>query len=327
MILPEIRIQPLKFPDAALANRPGTCQHGIMAPKLDILCIGSVLWDIIGRSHLSLRLGSDVPGRITRLPGGVAMNIAMTLARLGLTPAILTAIGRDAQGADLVAACTRMGLMTDYAYLSDDLPTDRYMAIEGANGLIAAIADAHSLEAAGDKILRPLMDGRLGSADAPWSGMIALDGNLTESLLTDIAHHPAFAKADLRLAPASPGKAERLAPLLKHPHATLYVNLEEARLLTQTDAKTAPEAAAALLARGAQRVLVTDGGRPCADGRQGATVLTEEPPRVLVARVTGAGDTFMAAHIVAERSGATRQQALHAALTAAAAYVSGEVGT
>ena len=50
----------------------------------DILCIGSVLWDIIGRSHASMRLGSDVPGRITRLPGGVAMNIAMTLARFGL---------------------------------------------------------------------------------------------------------------------------------------------------------------------------------------------------------------------------------------------------
>ncbi len=298
-----------------------------MTTTPDILCIGSVLWDIIGRSHLSLRLGSDVPGRITRLPGGVAMNIAMTLARFGLSAAILTAIGRDAEGDELIAACSRMGLITDHAYRSDDLPTDRYMAIEGANGLIAAIADAHSLEAAGDKILRPLLDGRLGSAERPWSGMIALDGNLTESLLADIAHHNAFAKADLRLAPASPGKAERLAPLLKHPNATLYVNLEEARLLTQVDAKSAPEAALALLNRGAERVLVTDGGRTCADGRQGEAVLTEDPPRVMVARVTGAGDTFMAAHIVAERGGANRQQALNAALSTAAAYVSGEVGT
>ncbi len=42
----------------------------------DILCIGSVLWDIIGRAGAVMRLGSDVPGRITRIPGGVAMNIA-----------------------------------------------------------------------------------------------------------------------------------------------------------------------------------------------------------------------------------------------------------
>ena len=66
-----------------------------------------------------------------------------------------------------------------------------------ALGLIAAIADAHSLEAAGDKILRPLADGSLGSADAPWSGLIALDGNLTTQLLADIAASPLFAAADL----------------------------------------------------------------------------------------------------------------------------------
>lgn len=274
-----------------------------------------------------MRLGSDVPGRITRLPGGVAMNIAMTLARFGLRPAILTAIGRDAEGDELIAACQRLGLVTDHAYRSDDLPTDRYMAIEGANGLIAAIADAHSLEAAGDKILRPLSDGRLGSADAPWSGPIALDGNLTAQLLAEIAASPLFAAADLRVAPASPGKAERLAPLLTHPRATLYVNLEEANLLARAQATSAPEAAEALLARGAGRVLVTDGGRRAAEATRGAGVITGQPPQVLVARVTGAGDTFMAAHIVAERGGASREAALQAALTAAATYVSGDIGS
>lgn len=293
----------------------------------DILCIGSVLWDIIGRSPASMRAGSDVPGRITRLPGGVAMNIAMTLGRFGLRPALLTAIGRDAEGEELAAACARMGLIADYIYRSDDLPTDRYMAIEGANGLIAAIADAHSLEAAGDKILRPLGDGQLGSASAPYSGMIALDGNLTEALLADIARSSLFAAADLRVAPASPGKAERLLPLLTHPRATLYVNLEEAGLLAKTRFASAGDAAAALLERGAARVLVTDGGRLCAEGTKGAGVITDTPPAVMVTRVTGAGDTFMAAHIVAERRGATRTAALAAALQAAADYVSGEIGS
>ncbi len=295
--------------------------------KPDILCIGSVLWDIIGRSSAALRLGADVPGRITRLPGGVAMNIAMTLARFGLRPAILTAIGRDAEGDELLTACARMGLLTDHAYRSDDLPTDRYMAIEGANGLIAAIADAHSLEAAGERILRPLADGTLGSADAPWPGLIALDGNLTEGLLAQIAASPLFAAADLRVAPASPGKAERLLPLLRHPRSTLYVNLEEANLLTKGHAATAPEAAEALLAQGAGRVLVTDGGRPCAEGTAGLGVIRDCPPPVTVARVTGAGDTLMAAHVVAERNGADRATALARALGAAATYVSGEIGS
>ena len=289
----------------------------------NVLCIGSVLWDVIGRSASVMRQGSDVPGRITQIPGGVALNIAMTLVRFGMKPALLSAVGRDVLGDVLIAECEGMGLDCTWLYRSEDLPTDRYMAIEGANGLIAAIADAHSLEAADDKILRPLKDGRLGSAEAPYAGLIALDGNLTETLLSKISRDPAFAAADLRVAPASPGKAERLQPFVTRPGAVLYVNREEAGILCQSDFADAPGAAAALVARGAKRAVVTDGGNACADASAEGLV-SERPPEVLVTRVTGAGDTFMAAHIAAERDGADREAALSRALTAAARYVSGE---
>jgi sugar/nucleoside kinase (ribokinase family) len=251
------------------------------------------------------------------------MNIAMTLRRFGLRPALLTVIGHDPEGETLAQEADRLGLVIDFVYRSQDLPTDRYMAIEGGSGLIAAIADAHSLEAAGDKILTPLEDGRLGSAADPWPGFVALDGNLTLDLLARIAGSALFRRADLRVAPASPGKAERLLPLIDHPGVTIYVNLEEAGLLCQREFASSAEAAEGLLARGARRVLVTDGGRSatCADA---SGVLTAVPPEVLVTRVTGAGDTFMAAHIVAEREGAGGEEALDRALRAAALYVSGD---
>lgn len=293
----------------------------------DILCIGSVLWDVIGRSPAHMKAGADVPGRITRLPGGVAMNIAMTLARFGLRPALLSCIGRDAQGNALVAEAERLGLLTDFLHRSNDLPTDVYMAIEGANGLIAAIADAHSLEQAGDRILAALGDGRLGDHAAPYAGPVALDGNLTPALLSEIAASPLFARADLRVAPASPGKAERLLPLLGHPGATFYVNLEEAGILCQTAFDSADTAAEALVLRGARRVLVTDGGHRAADAVAGAGTVSATPPEVLVSRVTGAGDTFMAAHIASELKGLERETALDAALRAAARYVSGDLPT
>ncbi len=307
---------------ASLAGFDSSCHNQTMK-KPDILCIGSVLWDVIGRSSSHMRVGSDVPGRITRLPGGVAMNIAMTLRRFDMTPAILTAIGSDPEGQELMAACQRMGIVTEFAYRSKDLPTDRYMAVEGANGLISAIADAHSLEAAGEKILAPLMDGTLGDKVAPYAGIIALDGNLTLALLSDIAVSPYFRNADLRVAPASPGKAERLLPLLAHTGTTLYVNLEEAGLLCHRAFSSSAEGAQGLLDRGAQRALVTDGGNSASDGNADG-VLTAKPPEVLVTRVTGAGDTFMAAHIAAETSGAEPEAALSAALQAAANYVSGD---
>ncbi|WP_195821995.1 PfkB family carbohydrate kinase [Roseobacter sp. MH60115] len=294
-----------------------------MTATPDILCIGSVLWDVIGRSASAMRQGSDVPGRITRLPGGVAMNIAMTLVRFGLTPALLTAIGRDAEGDELMAACAARGMITETIYRSDDLPTDIYMAVEGANGLIAAIADAHSLEAAGSKILAALTDGRLATSEAPFEGLVALDGNLKLDLLSDIARSPVLAKADLRVAPASPGKAERLAPFVQGGRGTLYVNLEEAGLLCQRKFSDSRNAAEGLLTRGAARVLVTDGGSDATEGRPDG-LLTQTPPQVLVTRVTGAGDTFMAAHIAADADGATAEDALRRALHAAATYVSGE---
>lgn len=294
-----------------------------MTKSPDILCIGSVLWDVIGRSASNMRVGSDVPGRITRLPGGVAMNIAMTLRRFGMTPALLSTIGTDAEGHELLAACRRMGMITDHVYLSADLPTDRYMAVEGGNGLIAAIADAHSLEAAGDKILASLRDGTLGDETTPYGGLIALDGNLTVALLTEISQSVLFSKADLRIAPASPGKAERLLPLLDHAGATIYVNLEEAGLLCHRPFDTSIDAAKALIAKGARRVLVTDGGNLTSDGNSDG-IVSSMPREVLVTRVTGAGDTFMAAHIVAESAGADRETALKDALRAAADYVSGD---
>ncbi|WP_299042091.1 PfkB family carbohydrate kinase [uncultured Tateyamaria sp.] len=297
-----------------------------MTKTPDILCIGSVLWDVIGRAPLAMRQGSDVPGRITRLPGGVAMNIAMTLARFGLTPALLSAIGRDAEGDELIAACTARGMITDTVYRSEDLPTDQYMAVEGANGLIAAIADAHSLESAGAKILRPLTDGTIATTAAPYAGLAALDGNLTLDLLNEIATSPVLAQADLRVAPASPGKAERLGPFLTHGRGTLYVNLEEAGLLCQRGFDTSIAAAEGLLDRGAARVLVTDGGNTATEGTSQG-LISATPPQVLVTRITGAGDTFMAAHIAAELRGADRNGALHAALEAAAIYVSGKTPT
>lgn len=290
----------------------------------EVICIGSVLWDVIGRSASHMDVGSDVPGRIVRCPGGVAMNIAVTLARCGIRPLLLTALGNDDEGLELMAAAESRGMETAYVYMSEDLPTDVYMAIEAANGLIAAIADAHSLEAAGAKVLRPLRDGRLGSERAPYDGLIALDGNLTEPLLAEIARDPAFAAADLRLAPASTGKAERLQPLLGHPRATFYVNREEAGLIARRTFLSAADAARGLLERGAARVIVTDGGAAAAEGSEKAGVREVAPPAVMVTRVTGAGDTFMAAHIAAEVRGEAPEQAFASAQEAAADFVSGE---
>ncbi len=84
-----------------------------MQKRPEILCIGSVLWDVIGRSTRAMQAGSDVPGRITRLPGGVAMNIAMTLRRFNLSPALLSVVGQDQEGLELIRAAELLDLNTN----------------------------------------------------------------------------------------------------------------------------------------------------------------------------------------------------------------------
>lgn len=291
-----------------------------MMQRPDILCVGSVLWDIIGTAPVRMKAGYDLPGQIIRTPGGVAMNIARTLARFGLRPALLSVVGTDDEGDALVARAEADGLIAAHL-LRKPGATDRYMAVEGANGLIAAIADAASLEAAGADILTPLADGRLGSADQPWCGPVAVDGNLTEEVLALVATSPLFAQADLRVAPASPGKARRLVRMLPHRRVVMYLNLIEANLILQAHHESTQPAAEAMLALGAGRVLVTDGANPAteasADGAR-----TVSPPPVTVRRVTGAGDTFMAAHIAAELQGALPGAALDQAVAAAAEHIS-----
>lgn len=295
----------------------------------DILCIGGAVWDTIGWAPGRLRIGSDVPGRIVRRPGGVALNIAFKASRLGLTPALLTVVGRDSEGDLLLEEAERAGVFVDHAFRSGDLPTDRCIVVEASNGMIATIADTRSLEAAGAEILRPARNGALGSHGQPWTGLVALDGNLAEGLLEEISRDPLFAAADLRVAPASPGKAVRISPFVRAGAATLYVNLEEAELICGTRFATSREAAEGMLDRGARRILVTDGGRDATDGSAAGGFMTMRPPELpasAVEQVTGAGDAFMAAHVAAEARGASGRDAMSRAFAAAADHMRGNGG-
>ena len=288
--------------------------------KPKILCIGSVLWDIIGHTSKDMKKGYDVPGRIRMIPGGVALNIAMTLARYDVQPALLSCVGDDPAGKSLIEVLKAMGLDIEHMMISPDLMTDRYMAVEDNTGLVAAIADAHSLEKVGNAILDPLRNGALGDTNEPFKGIIALDGNLTSDLLSEINIDPCFAACDLRLAPASPGKAHRLKDIMTHPNATLYVNREEAGLILRAKFETSQIAAKELINAGCARVLVTDGAQEVCLATSSSQI-SKLPRQVPVKKITGAGDTFMAAHIAAEFHGKSPEMAMEFAVDTTAKYI------
>lgn len=286
----------------------------------DILCIGAAHWDIIGHSPAQIGPGDDVPGHIEQTPGGVAFNIAGTLARLGLRPALIAAIGQDMAGTALVTAIKAAAIDARGLVMREGWRTDSYLAIEGANGLVAAIAGSAALEALDISCLAPLHDGRLATRDAPWRGPVVLDSGLSGALLQALALAPELHGADLRLTAASPAKAARLKPFLGRTRCSFYLNLAEAGQLCDTTFTDSASAARALLRQGAARVLVTHGPHSVTDADATAE-LTLPPPAITARRATGAGDCFMGAHIAQEITGAPRHAALQFALQAAADHV------
>jgi len=290
-----------------------------------IICIGSVLWDVIGRTQTHSGLGGDVAGFIKEQAGGVAFNIAKLFSRKGCDTIMLSHIGKDPAGCALLEVMAGLGIDGKFAYRSANLPTDRYMAIEDATGLIAALADANSLEAAGEAILRPLSDGRLGSPIAPFKGTMVVDGNLTETLLARIAQDPLLQQGDLRICSASPGKATRLRCFLGGARVTIYCNKHEAEFICASEFATAADAALALTAAGAWRAIVTDGVKPAADVQRGQPLIVARPAKVQIKQITGAGDVFMAQHILAELDGAPPEEALKSAIGEAQNFVAGKI--
>lgn len=264
-----------------------------------VLCIGSALWDIIASASCDMQPGNDVAGIIRRRPGGVALNIALALVQRGHPAALLTSIGNDAQGDELIAKLELAGVDCQYVTRVDD-PTDNYLAIETTSGVVfGAIADCASLEKAGDLILAPVRDGRLGTAQNPWKGSVVIDGNLPVSTLESIARNHDFDAAHLSFVPASPGKAERMRAALKAQSATLFVNKGEAEILCNHPLANARDASEALCHLGAHRAIVTDGPDESALCDENG-VISVMPPQVKAKTTTGAGDVFLAAFVGAE---------------------------
>ena len=289
-----------------------------------ILCAGSVLWDVIGYTENVAGLGGDQGGNIIRRAGGVAFNIAQKLAELGERPKILTVLGRDQDGGALCDICSDLGFDTRFVHISEYLPTDQYIAIEDKNGLVAAISDAHSLEREGHQILRILLDPKNKLLHSPQEILLIIDGNFTQAQLAEMAQNEALKEVTFYIVPASPDKANRLRCFYNRPKTVLFCNLSEAEALLNSSLTNAQHAVEAPFDCGFDRVVVTNGEKMACDGAKNIDVLYQTPAPLRLKRVTGAGDVFMASYIHHELNGATRQNVLTAAMMAAGNYVSGQ---
>lgn len=287
--------------------------------KPDILCVGSVLWDVIGRSDGVMSTGDDVKGQISRQPGGVALNLAVRLRKYKILSEVLSVVGNDSEGGDLLEFLKSERIICQNIFKSKVSKTDVYMAIESGNEVISAIADTQLLETEASKILESLLAGPYEK----WNTPIVLDSNLPYSVLSSIRHSQKFLKSEFMLVPASPSKVDRLRVFLDHPGAIFYLNLREANTIVKSDFKFVEDAAKAVLELGAKSALITN-GRQKACYMSGETTITATPPKVRVRRLTGAGDALMAAHIASQFLAEDPYESLTFSLKEASKFISEE---
>jgi len=76
--------------------------------KHQVVCFGEILWDI-------LPAGAK--------PGGAPMNVAYHLRKLGISPALITRIGKDQWGRDLLTLMNEQKINTDFFQLDENLAT------------------------------------------------------------------------------------------------------------------------------------------------------------------------------------------------------------
>lgn len=211
---------------------------------------------MIGRLETDLRTGTSNPARIRRSYGGVARNVAENLARLGQPVSLVTVVGMDPEGDDLLTYTQQAGVDVSAVLRTEEYPTGFYMGVLNNRGRLEFAVDDM-------RLMSELTPEYLQEHEALFktASMLFVDANLSEKTL-----HKTFSlarKARVRVCadPTSSTLAERLRDHL----SKLYLitpNSTEAGILTglsfeSSERKTTIEAARFLVNQGVQIALVT----------------------------------------------------------------------
>jgi pseudouridine kinase len=282
-----------------------------------IACIGAAHIDRRGVLRAPSVPATSNPGEIHVDFGGVARNVAHNLARLGCPVALLSRVGDDDAGRDVVRHCAGAGIDTSLIGTSARRATASYTAIlEPAGELVIGLADMDIYDELTPDLLVPtlprLREHRL------WF----LDCNLPEAtiacLLGAAGEIPVAADA------VSIPKSRRLTSLLAR-IPLLFCNLAQSVVLAgMDDPCPAPATAArALCATGVRSGVVSAGARGIAVWSAGGlSVLPAIKARPR--DVTGAGDALVAGTLFGISQGLPLAEAARWGLAAAAITVESE---
>lgn len=253
-----------------------------------ITVIGAANIDIGGTPYSPLIPSDSNPGDIKISAGGVGRNIAHNLIRLGADVRLMTAVGDDPLGKDLLDYCSRIGMDTGMSFIAEGCISSIYLYIDDAEGeMNLALSDMKVCSRIDPDHIDKHADIINGSA------AVVADCNLSHETLV---HIHKICKVPLFIDTVSVTKTDRIKDNLKGIYAVKPNRLEAEELsgIKIDSIEDAARAADIIIDKGAENVFISLGpeGILAADSDNIFIVGRYDTD---IVNTTGAGDASTAA--------------------------------
>ena len=264
------------------------------------LIVGEVLFD-------------EMPDGI-RVLGGASFNVAWHLETFGLRPLMITRVGTDDSGDEVLAAMASWGMDTSGVQRDDTYPTGRVeVDLDDGEPTFHILPDQAYDHLDGGLAVRSAAKSTFSLL---YHGSLISRGEVSRSSLDDLAkwfRAPVFVDVNLR----DPwwNREDVVASVRR----ATWVKLNEAELDLLADDSDSVTAEVFLADHGLDTVIVTRGGRGAVVADGGGVFEANPPTEVEVVDTVGAGDAFSAMFILGLSKGWSTELILERALEFAAA--------
>lgn len=284
-------------------------------PQAPALVIGGAGVDIIGRLKGEPHVGTSNPGRVRTSFGGVARNVAHNLARLGQPVRLITVVGEDPAGSQLLDQVAAAGVNVSAVLRSQRKPTGTYLGIVNSKGALQFAVDDM-------RVISQLRPDHIRKCAALFkdASLLFVDANIPKDTLRTVMSMARKARLPVCADPTSSILAGRLRPYLSLLQLITPNSVEAAILFGQPfEASKRPQALAAakyLVSQGTQIAIITR-------AEFGVCYATSETSghfpalRTEILDPTGAGDALAATVIFALLNGIPLDDAVQLGVTAA----------
>ena len=258
-----------------------------------VVCYGEVLWDLLPSGEK---------------PGGAPMNVSYHVGRLGSSASLITRVGRDELGSRLLGVLGDLQVDTSFVQIDENVPTGIVHANPNASGEVEYDIVA---PAAWDYIERTdEVAALVSSAEYFVCGSLVNRDQKSRSTLFDLISSAKNVVLDINLRP--PHYNKEIVRQLLEKADVLKMNIAELELITGwfSDYQAVAERMKFVQDKfDIRSVIVTMGGDGAVINYKGE-FLRHSGYLVTVEDTVGSGDSFLAAMLYKELSGASPQEAL-----------------